>query len=273
MGWFERQLDGQAPEAVEKEHGRYLRAAGVDRAIGVLNGNYGVRRYVIRFGETEGRVRVSEIDTMPLSCGGGPPPPDASGDRINRLEKALTALHRNMSTGPAWDTGAIGVLRNALGTTDLLPLFDEDAAEAELAHLPNPGPPGHPLETPEYHQMVAANEAHVVAIHEETLRRGKAWSEWEISEDDSTLVLSTGGRVTRHRCRTIGTFDPGRHRFEWQVDSPMFDEDVFAWPDFRADLDPVVELGYLTTARLGGGWLFVQTFDDDGSVVLAAVWS
>ena len=74
MGWFERQLEGRAPEDVEKEHGRYLRAAGVDRAIDALNGPYGVRRYIIRFGENEGRVRVSDIEAVPLSCGGGPPP-------------------------------------------------------------------------------------------------------------------------------------------------------------------------------------------------------
>jgi len=133
---------------VELEHGRFLRAAGVGAALDALSGAFGVRRYVVRFGESDGRVRVSGVDTVALGCGGGPPPADPKGERIAKLEKALTALHRNMSTGPRWETGAIAVLRNAENVTDILPLFDEDAAEARLADLPNPGPPGHPLETP-----------------------------------------------------------------------------------------------------------------------------
>ncbi len=272
MGWFERQLEGRAPEEVEKEHGRYLRAAGVDRAIDTLNGPYGVRRYIIRFGENDGRVRVSDIEAVPLSCGGGPPPRDPTGDRLMRLEKTLTALHRNMSTGPRWDTGAIGVLRNALGVSDLLPLFDEDASAAELVHLPNPGPPGHPLETPTYHQMIAAHEASLVRVHQETMGRGNTWDEWEISEEDNQLTLISGGRVGRHRCQTLGTYNPSRHQYSWEVEEPLFTEDVFTWHVFQADLDPVVELGYLTAARLGASWLFIQTYDPDGSVVLAAVW-
>ena len=57
------------------------------------------------------------------------------------------------------------------------------------------------------------------------------------------------------------------------LEDPLFDEDVFSWADFKAEFDPVLELGYLTAARIGANWLFVQTFDEDGSVVLAAVWS
>jgi hypothetical protein len=272
MGWFERQLDGREPEAVEQEHARYLRAAGLDRAVHALSGHFGVRRYILRFGLNDGRVRITDVESVPLTCGGGPPPGDPTGERIDKLERALTALHRNMSTGPTWETGALGVLRNARGSTDILPLFDEDAAEAELAQLPNPGPPGHPLETPAYLAMLAANEAHLMDVHTETVRRSNSWDEWEISESDDQLLLVSGNGLSRHRCKTLGTFDPVRHRWEWQVAEPLFDEDAFVWPDFPADLDPIVELGYLTTARLGAVWLFIQTFDADGSVVLAAVW-
>jgi len=273
MGWFERQLQGQSPEEVELEHGRLLRAAGVDSALTQLSGPYGVRRYVVRFGETDGKVRVSEIEAVALSCGGGPPPVDPVGDRMVGLERSLQALHRNMSTSSRWETGAIAVLRNAEGATDILPLFDEDAAEAALSDLPNPGPPGHPLETPEYLGLIAAHEAQMVSVHAETSRLGRAWSEWDVSEDDTSLALVFESGVQRYRCQTLATFNPSRSMFQWEVSEPLFQEDVFNWASFSAAMDPSIELGMLATARLGADWLFVQAFDADGTMVLAAVWS
>jgi len=273
MTWFERQLNGRSAEEVELEHGRFLRAAGVDRAIDALSGPFGVRRYVVRFGESSGKVRVSELDTVALSCGGGPPAPDPTGERIAKLERALTALHRNMSTGPGWETGAIAVLRNAEGGTDLMPLFDEDAAEARLAELPNPGPPGHPLETPDYQRLLAEHEAQLAAVHGETARLGRTWSEWSVSEDDQSLELVFESGPRRYKCQTLATFEPGKHWFEWEVEEPLFPDDVFSWAGFTADLDPAIELGMLATARLGAAWLFVQAFDEDGAVVLVAVWA
>jgi hypothetical protein len=273
MTWFERQLNGRSPEEVELEHGRFVRAAGVGPAIDALSGTYGVRRYVVRFGEAEGRVRISELETVMLSCGGGPPAPDPTGEKVAGLEKALTSLHRNMSTGPKWETGAIAVLRNAEGATDILPLFDEDAAAARLAELPNPGPPGHPLETPEYHQLVAQHEAQMAAVHGETVRLGRTWSEWSVTEDDQSLELVFESGARRYRCQTLATFEPAKHWFQWEVEQPLFPDDVFSWVGFHSDFDPAIELGMLATARLGATWLFVQAFDADGSVVLAAVWS
>ena len=49
MGWFDRQLDGREPEALEDELGRLVRASGVDRSLHKICGPYGVRRFVIRF--------------------------------------------------------------------------------------------------------------------------------------------------------------------------------------------------------------------------------
>ncbi len=274
MGWFERQLDGRTPEEVEREHGRYLRASAVDRALAQFSGPFGVRRYVVRFGETAGVVRISEVEALVLSCGGGPPAPDARGERLAHLEKTLTALHRNMSTGPVWETGAIGVLRNAEGATDLLPLFDEDAAAAQLTDLPNPGPPGHPLETPEYQRVLADHEPRMDTVHGETARHGRSWNAWEVEDGDGdgTLVLESGGATRRYRCCTLGTFDPIKNWFEWQVESPLFEEDAFSWLAFHADWSAAMELGILTAARLSASWLFVQAFDADGSVVMVAVW-
>jgi len=273
MTWFERQQNGRSPDEVELEHIRFLRAAGVDRALEAFSGSYGVRRYVVRFGEAKGQVRVSQVEAVALSCGGGPPAADPTGERVQRLEQSLTALYRNMSTGPRWETGAIAVLRNAEGDTDVLPLFDEDASEAKLADLPNPGPPGHPLETPEYINLLASHEAQMAAVHSETAGLGRTWSEWSVDEEDSRLELVFESGVRHYKCRPLATFEPRRNRFRWEVGEPLFPDDVFSWAEFSADLDPAIELCMLATARIGAVWLFIQVFDEDGSVVLVAVWS
>ena len=64
MGWFDRQLDGREPEALDDELGRLVRAAGVDRCLHTICGPYGIRRFVIRF-ELKGD-RVGLVQLMPF---------------------------------------------------------------------------------------------------------------------------------------------------------------------------------------------------------------
>ena len=66
MGWFDRQLDGREPEALEDEIGRLVRAAGVDRCLHTICGPYGVRRFVIRFELKGDRVTLTDLETHPL---------------------------------------------------------------------------------------------------------------------------------------------------------------------------------------------------------------
>ena len=51
MSWFARQAQTSTPEKVTRDQGRYLRAAGVDRALDQWAGPYGVRRFVVRFAD------------------------------------------------------------------------------------------------------------------------------------------------------------------------------------------------------------------------------
>lgn len=279
MGWFERQCKGRDPAEVSKEHARYVRAAGVDRALDELAGPFGVRRFLVRCVVKGAAVRVDSIDAMPLSWGGGPPPEDPSGRVSGRLTSALARLHRNMATGPVWNRSAISYVRNAQGQTEVQLSFDEDADDTQLDGLPLPGPPGHPLEAPETEHMIRAWEGPTAELQLRSAAVTPDWDEWEVI-DDHTLVRYWGGGpdgpppkdVQRSRCRTLATYAPRWSRFTWRTGAPLFDDAVFGVAYFPATFDAAVELALVAAARLQARWLFVQSCDDAGSVLMVAVF-
>ena len=272
MSWFARNLQGRDPDELDEELGRFLRAAGVDRALEQMCGPYGCRRFVIRYSIQGATVALTDLETHPLPFGGGPPDPRGAEDAFQPLAAAVNRLHRNMGTGLPWSRGAVAVLRDAEGRMDILPLFDEDADEAQLADLGLPGPPGHPLEGSLYKDLVDANEAGMGAVHGETSRRRGSWSGWTISDDDTTLTLNHTTGTSRHRIRVLGTFHPTTNRFMWATDGALFDEPVYTSSSYSATMDSVMELSMATCARLGATWLFMETMNPQGDWVLAAVW-
>ena len=269
MGWFERQLAGSNESAVLAAQGRYIRAAGVDRALEGLAGPFGVRRFLVHFAQRGARVRVLELEALPLQWGGGPPPPDPSGSRQEELERALTRLHRNMSVGPRWERGVIGFVRDRDGHSALFPLFDEDAELAELSNLPLPPPPGHPLEDPAYRALLASEEHHMLEVHARTHHTG-GWDLWQISGD--RLRLSYGPEQRTHRCFALGLFMTRHGRFMWQNEQPLPGKlPAFQERSIPADWGAVHELALLATAQLRADWLFVGDLEDE-RVLFAAVW-
>lgn len=273
MGWFERQLSGREPETLDDEIGRLVRAAGVDRCLHTVCGPYGVRRFVIRFELQGDRVMLTELETHPLPQGGGPPDPRGAEEGIQPLEAAINRLYRNMVGTMPWTRGAVAVLRDSFDVFEILPLFDDDADDAALADIGVPEGPGHPLESYAYREMVAAHESQMAAVHAETSRRRGGWTDWSVSDDDSTLVLTQSSGETRHRIRVLGTFHPSTDRFAWATDQAPFDELLYTTRSFSATLDTVMELALVTTARLGGTWLFLEKFGDGDDIVLCAVTS
>ena len=273
MGWFDRQLDGREPEALDDELGRLVRAAGVDRCLHTICGPYGIRRFVIRFELKGDRVVLTDLETHPLPQGGGPPDPRGAEEGIQPLEAAINRLYINMVGNMPWSRGAVAVLRDAFDAFEILPLFDDDADAAVLADLGVPEGPGHPLESYEYRDTVAAHEAQMAAVHAETSRRRGSWTDWSISSDDRTLVLTQSSGETRHPIRVLGTFHPSTNRFAWATDSAPFDELLYTTRSFSATLDTVMELSLVTTARLGGTWLFLEKFGEGDDIVLGAVSS
>lgn len=279
MGWFQRQCKGRDAAEVSKEHARYVRAAGVDRVLDELAGPFGVRRFLVRFALKGAAVRVGSVDAMPLNWGGGPPPEDPSGRVRARLEGALARMQRNMATGPSWSRGAVSYVRDAQGRTEVQLSFDDDADDTRLDGLPMPGPPGHPLEAPETEHMIRAWEGPIAELQVRSAAVTPDWQEWEVV-DDHTLALYWGGGpdgppptdVRRARCRTLATYQPRWSRFAWRTDTPLFAEAVFAVEHFPATFGAAVELALVAAARLQARWLFVQAYDDAGSVLMVAVF-
>ncbi len=271
MSWFAQQTGGDT--AAAREQGRYLRAAGVARALDGLCGPFGVRRFVVRFRHRAGSVRVESIEAVPLQTGGGPPPADPRGTHLAALERALTALHRNMATGPRWDRGAIAVLRDAQGRTELIPAFEDDAEVVVLDDLRVPAGGGHPLESRD-HQLDMERHAHDLGrVHQQTHATVMDWDWWEV-DDSGQLVVHWDGppaRMRSHPCTVLGTFEPRWSRWTWQTPTPLFPGPVWAAGHFPATLEAAMELGLLATARLRGQWLFVGSFGDDGAQLLVAV--
>jgi hypothetical protein len=262
------------PEDAERlrEQGRYLRAAGVDRALDALSGPFGVRRFVLRFQHQGGRVRVGSLEAVPLGFGGGPPPADPGQQRLSRVERALDMLHRNMSTGPRWSRGAIAYLRDAQGHTEIVPVFDEDADVVSLDDLPVPGPPGHPLEAREHQLDLERYGEALSEVHAQTRALAMDWDWWEV-EDAGGLCCHWDGppaRERRHAGVVLGTWDPRPSRWTWRATGgPLLAGPAYETSQFPATFDAAMELGLLTTARLGGRWLFVGEVDDGVQLFVA----
>ena len=284
MSWFERQAQGRPEQEVAREHARYLRAAGVDRALDSLAGPYGLRRFLVVFtarpvGSGRHRVDVTDIVAMPLGAGGGPPPPDPTGELEPALGRALTRLHTNMSLGPAWSRGVMGYVRDARGRTQLFPLFDDDSDAAQLDGLPVPPGPGHPLEQQAYRRLLATWEARMQAVQSRTTRIRPDWDLWTVEGDVLTVhydpLPGQEGRwqqQRRARCHPLGTFAPARLRFEWQTDRRPGGKAPFDQPDVVADWGAAHEIALMAAAGLDATWLFAGEFGDHGELLYAAVF-
>ena len=259
---------------------KQIQEAGVSAALDSLAGPFGLRRFVIHFELVGAKIRIMGLDAVPLRMGGGPPPPDLNGQRMEALSQALGRLYRaTTSTSQGWHRGAIGYTRDARGKVHLYPLFDDETDGARVDKLPMPGPPAHPLETPEYLRLRESLIAPCRQIHARSYNRGQDWEDWEI-KDDTQLLLhlafkSDGSpeRSRTHSCQVLGTFEPTWNRFTWRTEQPLFTEQVFNLGDFGATYDAAMELALVTAARLGAEWLFVQPIDDRDTVLLVAVFT
>lgn len=276
MSWLLRQAVGRSESEVQREHARYLRAAGVDRALEAMAGPYGLRRFMVAFqavpaGAGRLRVELVELLAMPLSLGGGPPPPDPDGRHRAALETALTRLQINMASGPAWSRGVLGYVRDGRGRSEILPAFDEDADVASLDALPVPSGPGHPLEQPAYAHLLATWEPRMRALQERSARLALAFDGWEVHDDRLRLELAEG-RALEFPCQPLLSFAPARGRLSWQTARRPGGERPFDAPEVLVDWSGAHELALLAGACLDAAWLFNGEFGEQGELLYAAVF-
>ena len=162
---------------------------------------------------------------MPLLCKGGPPP---QGFKTNKaVEQTLARLYFNMKTGPVWQQGAIGYVRDCDNRFSMMPFFEEDVAFANLSVLPVPEE-SHPLEGPEYKKMCGLMESKLAPVVQRTQKTRAEWSHWEITGNKLSL-FSQHGQVTHHKVEPLATFSLSQKLWRWQVKEPLFSEEVFRW--------------------------------------------
>lgn len=272
MSWFDRQSKTLGID-LSQSIGRYLRSSGIDASLNELSGPFGVRRFLIHFRLTQARIQITDIQSLPLQYGGGSPL-DMTPDMQAKLERSLIKLHQNMSVGPSWTEGALGFIRNNDNQHTIVPFFDEDVPLATLDLLPVPDE-GHPLESPEYRKLLGSNEAQIEPIWARTNTFAHEWDEWEVDKGELRLIYGSQEsptEVLKKRCQVLATFDSASSKWTWQSEGPLFPEETFAWQEFVCDWNASMELGGLTSARLGADWLFVSSVEGSNLVLFAAVW-
>ena len=69
---------------------KQIQDTGVSEALDILAGPFGLRRFVVHFALVGTQVRIQGLEAVPLRIGGGPPPPDLSGEKMEALEELLS---------------------------------------------------------------------------------------------------------------------------------------------------------------------------------------
>lgn len=271
MSWLETQVSVHG-RTFESQMIDALNTTGVYDTVFQLCGNFGVRRFVVRFEQIGQVMRVNEIENLPLHYGGGAPT-NATREMVELLRQRLSDLHRIMSSWAPWTKGLVGVVRNCENEMQVIPFFDEDCDAITVEHLPIP-PNGHPLEHMDYTRLKASMVAQLQPVILNTHSISHDWLEWAIDGEVLSLVYADDYEqyVERKRCKVLATFD-ANGTWTWQVPEPLYSEEVFCWEHFLCDWDNAVELGMFCTARLNGTWLFYSLVNEDPQVTLfVAVW-
>jgi hypothetical protein len=271
MSWLEQQV-ANFGEAFGTDLQRYLQAAGVEKSLHNLAGMFGVRRFLVRFARKGNLVSVQEVESIALQFGGGPPT-NQNRETIAELERALTRLRNNMIGGPVWEYGLIGFVRDCDNQYELFPFFDDDSTKISLNELPMP-PSGHPLEGIEYKSLHDSMQAQIIPIIQRSQSTSHGWDVWQVQNGELFLLYGDPEQpdnVVRKKCQVLGTFG-SNYYWEWQVEEPLFKEEVFCWENFLCDWDSAVELGFVCTARMEADWLFFSVVEGTEFTLFVAVW-
>ena len=269
--WLNKQVSLHG-DAFEQQLIDAMQQAGVYDAVFGICGPFGVRRFVLRFVAKGHTVDITEIETLPLQYGGGAPQ-HTNSDRMDALKRSLKKLKDAMHSWAPWDVGILGVVRDCDNAMQVIPFFDADVEGVSVEHLPTP-PQGHPLEERGYLHIKSSVQAQIEPVYMNTSAISHDWTEWSIDGEVLTLMYDDDieSTVERKRCQVLATFDADGI-WTWQVEQPLFSEEVFCWEYFICDWDSAVELSMVCTARLNGTWVFYSLVSTDPQVTLfVAVW-
>ena len=266
MTWFERNKELFSKDPYDELH-EWLHKSEIHLSLNNLAGPVGVSRFMVYFRIERGKVSIEHIDSIPLPKGGGPPK-DTSTKTLERLKEAIQKL-RDIMSQFTFQKGCLGFVRDYQNEYELLCFFDEDIEELSLEILPVPKY-SYPLEEPGYLRLIGDNEYQLGEVVARSSRIVSDWEEWEI--ENNTLVLHyEDSSAKTHRVVVLGTFAWSEFWWNWKVEEPLFQEDAYNCQEFLATWDQIMELGYLTTVRLEGSWLFVGGLDEK-TVLLGVVF-
>ena len=259
MSWFNRHA-GEDPAAFFERLNVALGASGVSEALEVSCGPFGLRRFVLRGEVREGRVRLGNVDSVPLPKGGGPPAAAAWAAGASGLEGALTRFRRSLPPQAQFAELAVGVVRGALPPLALSVRFDEDVSSLRPTDLALPVGDAHPIEDPAYIRALAGWAPRLDAMRGSySVARG----EWSLTDGR----LDDGER--RVPAVAIASWHPSQRQFEWLLDSPAGEEAPFVEPIFALDLAGAMELVCFAALRMGAAGVVQGTLETGVVVYLA----
>lgn len=275
MAWFDRHRGDQDAKAAFEALSAAWAKSGLPEALGRVCGPPGLRRFILRFGDTPRGLRVTGVHGEPVAGGGGPPPPQSASAALPDVERALAALRRGLPAPFHFDRGALGVVRDSEGPLDVTVRLDEDGDSFHLRDLRAPRGPGVAVDDPAY----------LTALADWSERANRVRGGWKLCRPGQTFTLDAH-RLTITTpspfpdepptsesmvVTVLGTWDPRHDRYTWLVDQPIAAEAPFVEPELTLALGQVIELVAFAAARLGALGVFQGEADAAGLTVFAAV--
>jgi hypothetical protein len=254
--WFDSARGEMEVEEAWRLLDAAVRRSGVETAVRAACGPRGLRRFILAFGQSGGRIRLGALDAQPLPRGGGPPPAAAWEAAAPDVERALASLCRLLPPAFAFQRGAIGVVRDADGRLDIHYRFDADTDHFALPGLRLPVGEPHPMEDPAWLAAAAGWEAAM----------GRLRGAWEVARDDESWsfgrdrirVESVRGVVERPAA-LIATWSPVGEAFAWLLAEPVADEAPCVEPELALTLAEATELVAYAAARRQDRGIFQAT--------------
>ncbi len=254
MAWFDRCRGELDAGAAAQRLSEAVNAAGVTAALATACGPVGLRRFVVRFDQKGGRLRVTGLESERLVGGGGPPSAASFDAAAGTIEVSLTMLRRTLAPPFVFSRGALGVLRDEDGELDITFRFDEDGDTFSLRNLSMPAGDAAPIEHPDYLRALQFWEGRIAPVRARWIvPRVDHW-EWS----DGWLQLGE----ERFRVDPIATFHPGQARFEWMVETPVGDEAPFVEPELTVEMSAAMELAVFAAAKMGCVGIVQGTIDN-----------